>query len=98
MQSPFIHNHGHECHRYKTQKYFMNLQQSMMHKLQFILGALESQKKLLTRNLPFLFAPERLFEEKQSLISVVKKIKCSRENFLATPPKKSFKILETSKN
>lgn len=96
----FIHNHGHRCLWYsqKTQKYFMNLQQSVMHKLQFIPGALKSQKKLLTRSLPFLFAPERLFQEKQSLISVVKKTKCSGTKLLSHPPKKTFKILEINKN
>lgn len=41
----------------------MSLQQSVMHKLQFIL---KSQKKLLTRSPPFLFVPERIFQEKQS--------------------------------
>lgn len=41
----------------------MNPQESVIHKLKTKLGALKSQRKLLTKSPPFLFAPGRLGEK-----------------------------------
>lgn len=76
----------------------MKLQESVIHKLKTKLGALKSQRKLLTKSPPFLFAPGTLGEKqvKSYLNCETEREQMFRDKTYYTP-QKNFKILEINK-